>query len=249
MQPFKKNPKKQLEKFSTIFMQIGLVLVLFIVHVFIELETEQTSVGDQLDYDPTDTYLFSDAIMPVKKEKIIEKRETPKVEKKQQPKVLEKVIKGDNTVVETTLPSIDEEMNKVDTAINNYIPEEPTEPELENNVPFIALEEVPVFPGCKGDKAALRSCFNQKMQKHFRRKFDESLPNQLGLSSGKKNLAMLFVIDKEGNIVDLKVKAPHPKLEQEAVRIVNLLPKMIPGKQRGKPVRVTYALPVKVIVE
>jgi protein TonB len=87
------------------------------------------------------------------------------------------------------------------------------------------------------------------MQKHFARKFDAELPNELGLSPGKKRLIMLFKIDKVGNIVDIRVKAPHPKLKKEATRIIKLLPKMKPGRQRGKPVGVKYTLPMRIEVE
>ena len=51
---------------------------------------------------------------------------------------------------------------------------------------------------------------------------------------GKKRIIMLFKIDKVGNIVDIKAKAPHPRLQKEAIRIIKLLPKMKPGRQRGK---------------
>lgn len=87
------------------------------------------------------------------------------------------------------------------------------------------------------------------MQKHFSRKFDADLPNKLGLSPGKKRLIMLFKIDKTGNIVDIRAKAPHPSLQKEAVRIVKLLPQMIPGKQQGRAVGVKYTLPMRIEVE
>lgn len=87
------------------------------------------------------------------------------------------------------------------------------------------------------------------MQKHFVRKFNADLPSTLGLSPGKKRIIMLFKIDKNGEIVDIQARAPHPKLQKEAIRIVKLLPKMIPGKQRGNPVGVKYTLPMRVDVE
>ncbi|MFY0602562.1 MAG: energy transducer TonB [Flavobacteriaceae bacterium] len=250
MQPFKKNPNKQLEKFSTIFMQIGLVLVLFIVYLFIELETEEKSVMYQppvVSFEPD--YVFSD-IQPVVKEKKIQRKKEIKVQKKAPPKILDKVVKGDNTIIEPTLPNIKDEDTKITKALTNLTIIEPIDnSEPDTNVPFLVLEDVPVFPGCKGSKAELKSCFHKKIQKHFSRKFDSDLPNEVGLSSGKKNVILLFVIDKSGNIVDVKAKAPHPRLQKEAIRIVNLLPTMKPGMQRGSPVNVKYTLPMKIIVE
>jgi protein TonB len=87
------------------------------------------------------------------------------------------------------------------------------------------------------------------MQKHFARKFNSDLPNDLGMTPGKKRIIMLFKINKVGDIVDIRAKAPHPKLQKEAIRIVKLLPKMKPGRQRGKAVGVKYALPMTIEVE
>ena len=147
------------------------------------------------------------------------------------------------TVIQSTEPDETEALEaanieKVD------VPEEVIE-----DVPFTIIEDVPVFPGCKGSKKELKSCFNKKMQKHFQRKFNTDLPNDLGISPGKKGIIMLFKIDKIGNIIDIKAKAPHPKLQKEAIRIIKLLPKMKPGRQRGKAVGVKYTLPMRIEVD
>ena len=60
---------------------------------------------------------------------------------------------------------------------------------------------------------------------------------------------MQFKISKTGSITDVRARGPHARLEKEAVRVVKLLPKMIPGKQRGRPVGVKYTLPVTLLVE
>ena len=54
-----------------------------------------------------------------------------------------------------------------------------------------------------------------------------------------------FVVNKDGSIVDAVVlRGVDPYLDKEALRVVNLMPKWKPGKQRGKPVRVRYTVPV-----
>ena len=53
-----------------------------------------------------------------------------------------------------------------------------------------------------------------------------------------------FMIDVNGNVVGVKSRGPDKNLEKEAQRIIDKLPKMIPGKQRGKPVRVPYSIPI-----
>jgi hypothetical protein len=83
---------------------------------------------------------------------------------------------------------------------------------------------------------------------HFVKKFDASLPNKLGLSAGRKNIYISFEIDKNGDIKDVKVRAPHARIIEEVKKIMYLLPKMIPGKQIGESVNVTYSIPFTLIV-
>ena len=54
-----------------------------------------------------------------------------------------------------------------------------------------------------------------------------------------------FVVNKDGSIVDIEVlRGVDPSLDKEAVRVLGTMPKWKPGKQRGKPVRVKYTVPV-----
>jgi len=112
-------------------------------------------------------------------------------------------------------------------------------------VPFIAVEEVPVFPGCEKmttnkEKAA---CFSEKVGKIVSRKFNTGLGERYGLS-GIQRIYTQFDVDANGMIKNIRVRAPHPKLEKEAERVINLFPEMTPGKQRGEPVIVKYQLPI-----
>ena len=58
-----------------------------------------------------------------------------------------------------------------------------------------------------------------------------------------------FRIDEQGNITEVLAKAPHPKLQKEVARVLKLLPKMKPGRQRGTPVGVRYSFRVRLDVE
>ena len=113
------------------------------------------------------------------------------------------------------------------------------------DVSFSIIEDVPVYPGCRGNTKALKKCLNQKVQQHFAMKFDGNLFNTLGLPSGSNRMLMIFKIDKNGVVGDIQVKAPHPKLAEEAERVLKLLPKFMPGKQRGIPVGVKYTFPMR----
>lgn len=242
----KKNPKFNVENFRKIFFQLGLLLSLTITYAVIEYSTAKNedfsktllsefSLEDEFTYEP-----------PITKRTEIEK---PK--KKLPSPILDIIDKkdNDNNIHEETLKSIDPDPPVEDFLKGIKEIDEPEEPVIEKNLDFISIEEVPIFPGCKGSKKELRKCFSKKISKHFVKKFDSDLPNELGLAPGKKRVIMLFVVDKTGNIIDIRAKAPHPRLQKEAVRIVKLLPKMIPGKQGGKPVGVKYTLPVRIDVE
>ncbi len=113
-----------------------------------------------------------------------------------------------------------------------------------DDVPFAVVEEVPVFPGCEGTKEELRLCLQENITKHVNRNFNASLASDLGLTAGVKRIFVIFKIDKEGNISDAMARAPHKSLEDEAIRVVQSLPKMMPGKYNGNAVGVKYSLPI-----
>jgi len=84
---------------------------------------------------------------------------------------------------------------------------------------------------------------NKKISRFVQKNFNTDLAGDLGLT-GRQRISVIFKIDKSGNVTGVRARAPHPRLEKEAIRVINLLPKMQPGKQRGKAVIVTYSLPI-----
>ena len=113
------------------------------------------------------------------------------------------------------------------------------------DVPFMLIEDVPIFPGCEGLKNnnERKACMSEKVQEFVSRRFNTELGSELGLS-GINKIYVQFRIEKNGSITVLGVRGPHPRLEAEAKSVVEKLPKMQPGKQRGKPVGVLYSLPI-----
>ncbi len=91
-----------------------------------------------------------------------------------------------------------------------------------------------------------RTYFQKEIQKVVTHNFKPNV--DLGLT-GKQRVNTQFKINKEGHIVDIKVRAPHPKLEKEAIRVIKLLPQFIPAKQRGNPVTMVYNLPIVFQIE
>ena len=112
------------------------------------------------------------------------------------------------------------------------------------DVPFSVVQNVPVFPGCEGTEEELRQCLQEKITKHVNKNFNSSLAKGLGLSEGIKKIFVMFKIDKEGNIAEVKARAPHQALVEEAKRVVNLLPQMKPGTYNNESIGVKYSLPI-----
>ena len=111
-------------------------------------------------------------------------------------------------------------------------------------VPFAIIEKVPVFPGCEnGNNEKKRKCMSEKITMIIQKNFDTGLADDLGLI-GRQRISVIFKIDKGGYVTGIRSRAPHPRLEEEAIRVISLLPKMEPGLQKGKPVIVPYSLPI-----
>jgi len=153
------------------------------------------------------------------------------------------------------LPIIEEVISSSEIAENesfNYLKVEESRKVLKNkdtlietlDVPFSEIENVPVFPGCIGTEEELKKCLQDGITNHVNKNFNTTLANELKLEPGVQRIYVMFKIDKDGNISDVKSRAVHKSLEDEAVRVVSSLPKMIPGKHKGNNVNVKYSLPI-----
>ena len=113
-----------------------------------------------------------------------------------------------------------------------------------STVPFAIIEQVPVYPGCEyaGSNSAKKKCMSNKINAHVNRKFNIAADTLL--STGRYRISVNFKIDTKGQIVDVNARAPSELLEAEAIRVVQLLPQMSPGIQKGNPVKVSYSLPI-----
>ncbi len=98
---------------------------------------------------------------------------------------------------------------------------------------FTVVEETPHFPG--GEDARIKFL-----------KENLTYPALARESSIQGIVFLTLVIEKDGTITDIRVlRGIGGGCDEEAVRVLKLMPKWIPGKQRGKPVRVQFNLPVK----
>ncbi len=237
----KKNPKYNLNNHSILFLQLGIVVALFITYQFVE--STMILKPNFKEFQKPMTLLFYS-----EEQVVITKRIEPTI-----PKAITKVkddiidLKKDVEILEelkTPIVSDPEEQTYY-----NQIKELSVEEEFIEDVPMIFVENAPVFPGCKGNNQKLKDCFNKKIQKHFQKEFDTDLPNELGLIPGRKRVIMIFKIDKLGQVTNIVSRTPHPKIDKEVHRIIELLPKMKPGMQQGRTVDVKYTLPMRIDVD
>ena len=90
---------------------------------------------------------------------------------------------------------------------------------------------------------------SDKLAKHIRKKFNSDLGSELGLSNGRHQIFVNFKINKNGEVEVLRTRAPHPKLEKEANKVISKVPKMQPGVNDKKAVDVLYTVPIKFQVQ
>ncbi|WP_460217708.1 energy transducer TonB [Psychroserpens sp. MEBiC05023] len=112
-------------------------------------------------------------------------------------------------------------------------------------VPFAVVDQVPVYKSCEGLQINVdrKKCVSEQISKHVNKHFNTSIADSLSLT-GKQRIMVAFKIDKQGYVTGVRARAPHPKLELEAKRVVESLPQFVPGKHKGKAVVVPYSLPI-----
>ncbi len=118
---------------------------------------------------------------------------------------------------------------------------ESMDPSLLQPIDFATIDEVPIFPGCENadDK---RTCFNHKIMQHISKNF--RYPQEAQDKGIQGKVYVHFMIDETGGITEIEAEGPDTLLEEEVVRIIKKLPKMIPGKQQGKPVIVPFSIAI-----
>ena len=228
MQP-KKNPKADLNKNRNLYFVIGLTIVTFITWQAIESKTyEKTFDYEALNIEDDDEDI------PIT-EQI--KTPPPPPPPPPAPEVIE-VVEDEEEVEETVIESTETDQDEI------IIEDIEVEDEFEDiDVPFAVIEDVPIFPGCESvAKSERRACFQEQMNKHIRRNFRyPEIAQEMGIQG---RVFVNFIISKDGSITNIRMRGPDKNLENEAARIIGRLPKMTPGKQRGRAVRVPFSIPI-----
>lgn len=215
----KKNPEVDLEKRKSSFMWMGMLFALALVLVAFEwkiFEKTETSLGN-LELD-----LIEEEIIPQSIQK------PPPPPPPPAPTTVIEIV-DDEEEIEEELEIEDMEVDQ-DTEIE-FI-EEVEEEVVEEEV-FTIVEEMPSFPG---GEAKLFEYLGKNI------KYPQ-IAKEAGISG---IVYVTFVVDSNGNITEVQVlRGIGGGCDEEATRVVKNMPKWQPGKQRGKPVKVRYNLPIR----
>jgi periplasmic protein TonB len=225
----KKTPKADLENKRNVFLALGLVVSLGLTLVAFEYTTSPKKTESLGEVEMQEV---EDEIIPITREIEVPPPPPPP------PQVIEVLnIVDDDVEIEDELIIEDSEVTEdmvIDVAPVVSTQEE--EEEEETQVFFI-VEEMPEFPG---GEAALRQYIANAIKYPV-------IAQENGIQG---RVYVTFVVNTDGSIADARIaRGVDPSLDKEALRVVNELPKWKPGKQRGKPVRVSYTVPINFVLQ
>lgn len=219
----KKSYKANIEKNRSVFLKIGVILSLS----FLLLAFEYKSVNTIEHFTFDNNYLGE-----VEKDMINVRIKPPEPPK---PKIIEiKNIVPDNVEIEKELEIPESEISEEDGI---ELPE--LEIEIEDKLPFFGYE-IQVQPEFPGGEEELDKFIKQNIKYPINCK-----ENEIG---GK--VIVRFVVSKTGKVKNVEIaKHSDRELENEVIRVINLMPRWKPGTQNSKPVNVYFHLPIKFNIE
>jgi len=222
----KKNPKYDLERFKSLFLEIGLVISLALILTAFEWR--------KYDKEEKEAVVAGPAV--IMEEDVQITREAPPPPPAPEPQTTELEIVDDDVEVQSDL-DIDAEANQ-DDAVGEFVApiEDDGTAEIVETEVFLVVEEAPEFPG--GQEALLTYLGNNIKYPQLARE-----------SNIQGTVYVGFIVEANGSISNVKVaRGIGGGCDDEAVRVVKDMPAWKPGKQRSKPVRVQFNLPVRFIL-
>jgi protein TonB len=218
----KKSPKADLESKKGIFLEIGLIVALAVVLLAFNYRSYERSGGLNIQVQVDDT---PEEIIPITKQEV----KPPPPPPPKQVTVIN--IVKDDVEVEDDI-EIDVEADQ-ETEVEDFTPIVEEEEEVQEMEIFTVVESMPTYPG--GDAARMK--FLQENIKY---------PQMARESGIQGTVYVTFVVEPDGSVSDVRVlRGIGGGCDEEAVRVIKAMPKWIPGKQRGKPVRVQFNMPIK----
>ena len=218
----KKSPKASLEDKKLTYVLMGLVLVLSICYVAFEWTEKEVT-----KYEVNDTDFFFEEEIDIQQTS----QETPPPPPPPAVQEVEVLNVVEDDVEVETIEINTEDDKDVEVVIAPPV-EAPVEEE-EEEVIFMVVESMPEFPGGQ-----------QALFKYLAENVKYPVIAQENGIQGR--VICQFVVNKDGSIVEVVAvrSSGEASLDKEAIRVIKSMPKWKPGKQRGKPVRVKYTVPV-----
>ena len=218
----RKTPKADLENKKGYFFEIGMILALLVVFGAFSLKSYDKQTVNQLQVASDDV---PEEIIPITEQKV-KPPPPPPPRQVTQIKIVE-----DDVEVEDDL-DIDVEADDA-TEFEEYVPPEEEEEDVEEQTIFQVVENMPEFPG---GRSALMKYLATNIK----------YPPYAKEAGIQGRVFINFVVETNGSITNVKVlRGIGGGCDEEAIRVVKGMPKWSPGMQRGKPVRVSFNLPVK----
>ena len=220
----KKSPKADLESKKSTWLLVGYVTVLAFMFVAFEWTRDvRVDTSGRI----TENVFEQDMEIPLTRQPEVTPPPPPQVTPIND--VLT-IIDDDDTAEETNFASSEETGEDV---VIKHIPVTVDEEVVVEDDIFVVVEENPQFPD--GGTAGLLQYLGKNIKY-------PTIPQENGTQG---RVTVQFVVNKDGSIVDVKViRGVDPYLDKEAVRVISTMPKWIPGKQRGVPVRCKFTVPV-----
>lgn len=230
----KKNPRYNLENYKLVFFLLGLVVALGGVIWLFNLKFYERPVEFTQE---TDHIYTEEDVIPITKQKLPEAPPPPV------PEVIEVVSNEVELEVELDIATTETDQEE----IVEWEPVEVVaeEEETEEVMNFAVVERVPVFPGCEGAKnnEQRKACFQSQLLQHVVANF--KYPDQARELNLQGRIYVKFVVEKNGDVSNIEVlRGVDPMLDQEAIRCIKGLPRIAPAEQRGRPVRMSFVLPI-----
>lgn len=221
--------KIDLEHSKVIFREIGLIIALSAALLAFELRS----------YDKRDVELLSRATDDTPEEFVeITQHEKP-LPPPQAPQqtTLISIVQNELEVDEELVVNVEADQSTEIEEYRREIPLEPEEEEMMEEEPvFVIVESMPMFPG--GEEARLKY-LNENVRY-------PTMANEAGIQG---RVYVEFVVEKDGSVTNVRViRGIGGGCDEEAIRVVQNMPKWIPGRQRNVPVRVRFNMPIKFIL-
>lgn len=224
----KKSPKANLEKGRFLFLELGLVIALSTSVIAFNWTTKESTFNE---YDELMSNVYEEEIIPVTTQEKPDPISPPTPEKIVE--IFE--IVDDETEINDELILEDFEVSQ-DTKIEimKFTEFEQEDEEEEEAEIFFIVEDMPTFDGKDPSSA-----FGRYILENI------SYPEIAAENGISGRVFVEFVVEADGSISNVQlVRGVDPALDKEAIRVIKSSPKWEPGKQRGKPVRISFTFPI-----